>query len=144
MAGDHMAAAQFSQCRALLRADRLRVRTTIEERTAFRQVIATGYLTTYADDFVTLTGVRLERAVKQCLRIGMCGRSMFWHHFDHAPEIHHQNAVAQIPHQRQIMGNEHVGQVELLSQPLKQCDDLRLNRNIKRGGWFIKRDENRL
>ena len=52
--------------------------------------------------------------------------------FDNATQVHHSDAVADVFHHRQIMGNEQIGEVELVLQVFEQVNDLRLDRHIQR------------
>src|SRR5215471_14107411 len=60
---------------------------------------------------------------------------------DDAAEIHHRDALAKMPHQREIVRDEQVGEAEALAQILKQVDDLRLDRHIEGGYGLIADDE---
>ena len=55
--------------------------------------------------------------------------------------LHHADAVAHITYDRQIVRDEHVGQLELASQIAEQIQKLRLNRHVERRGRFVKHDE---
>jgi hypothetical protein len=46
---------------------------------------------------------------------------------DDAAEIHHRDSVRDVPHDREIVRDEEVGQPELALQILQQVDDLGLN-----------------
>jgi len=43
---------------------------------------------------------------------------------DDAAEIHHGYTLPEMPHHREIVGDEQVGEAEALAQILKQVDDL--------------------
>jgi hypothetical protein len=45
--------------------------------------------------------------------------------FHDSSEIHHHDSAADMFHQRQVVGNEHVSDVVLALQVLEQVDDLR-------------------
>ena len=51
--------------------------------------------------------------------------------FDDAASEHHGNRVGELSHNGQIMGNEQVGQVELVLQISQEIEDLSLDRNIQ-------------
>ena len=63
---------------------------------------------------------------------------------DDAAEIHHRDALAEMPHDRQIVRDEQVGQAEALAQILEQIDDLRLDRDVERRDRLVADDEFRL
>src|SRR5712691_8230261 len=60
---------------------------------------------------------------------------------DYAAEIHHGDALAEVPHQREIVSDEQVGEAEALAQILKQIDDLRLDRDVEGGYGLVADDE---
>ena len=70
----------------------------------------------------------MERILKQFLRI---------RHLHHAPQIHNHNAVADILHHRQVVGNEHIGKPPLFLQFFQQLQHLGLNGYIQSGHSFI-------
>ena len=51
---------------------------------------------------------------------------------DDAAEVHHGDAVRHLAHDRQVVGDEDVGDAELVLQVLQQVDDLRLDRHVER------------
>src|SRR3984893_13486377 len=60
---------------------------------------------------------------------------------DNAAEIHYGDTLAEMPHDRKIVGDEQIGEVEALSQILKQVDDLRLDRDVEGRHGLIADDE---
>ena len=48
------------------------------------------------------------------------------------PEIHHEDPVADMPDDAEIVRNEEIGEISLLLQILKQVDYLRLDRHVER------------
>src|SRR4029077_14408876 len=50
---------------------------------------------------------------------------------DDLPEVHHGHAVGDVPHDRQIVRDEDVGQTEVALQRLEQVDHLRANRDVE-------------
>ena len=50
---------------------------------------------------------------------------------DHATEVHHGHAVGDVPHDREIVGDEDVGQAQLVLQLFHQVDHLRLDRHVQ-------------
>ena len=59
-------------------------------------------------------------------------------------QIHHRNTVGNILHDVQVVGDEHIGQVQLLLQILQQIDDLALNGNVQSGDGLIAHNKLRL
>ena len=60
---------------------------------------------------------------------------------DDAAEIHHGYALTEMPHHREIVGDEQVSEAEALAQILEQVDDLRLDRHVERGHGLVADDE---
>jgi hypothetical protein len=50
--------------------------------------------------------------------------------FDDTSEVHNQHSICRILYDRKVMGNEEVAETELLLEPLKEVQNLRLNRNV--------------
>ncbi len=53
------------------------------------------------------------------------------------PRVHHHDPVADIANHSQIVANEHISQMKLLLQTLKQVQNLRLYGNIQCGNRLI-------
>ena len=51
---------------------------------------------------------------------------------DDAAEIHHRDLARDMLHHRQVVADEHAGEVELLPQLRQQVEDLRLHRDVER------------
>ena len=64
--------------------------------------------------------------------------------FHNSPEIHHRNAIAEPPHNRQIVGDKQNRQPHLFPQVHQQIDDLSLNRDVQRRDALIGHDQPRL
>ena len=60
---------------------------------------------------------------------------------DHLAEVHHRDAVADVPHHRQIVGDEQVRQPELVLQVREQVEDLRLDRHVERRHRLVADDQ---
>ena len=60
---------------------------------------------------------------------------------DDAAEIHHRDAVRNVPDHRKIVRNEQVGEIQLPLQILEQVDDLRLHRDVESRDGLIADDE---
>ncbi len=64
-----------------------------------------------------------------------------WPDLDDLAEVHHRDAVADVLHHRQVVGDEQVGQAELLAQVGEQVQDLGLDRHIERRDRLVADDE---
>ena len=64
--------------------------------------------------------------------------------FKQISEIHHADAVGDIPDDADIVRDEQIGQIFLLLQIQQQIDDLRLDGDIKRGDRLIADDKFRV
>ena len=60
---------------------------------------------------------------------------------DDDAEIHNSDAVTNMAHHAQVMRNEEIGKPELVLQVFKKIYNLRLDRYIQRGDWFIANDK---
>ena len=56
-------------------------------------------------------------------------------------QIHHPDALAAVLHHAQVVGDEEIGQVQLLLQVLQQVDDLGLDGHIQSGHRLVADDE---
>ncbi len=63
---------------------------------------------------------------------------------DDAAEIHHRDAMADMAHHGEIVGDEDVGEAEPLLQFLEQVHDLRLDRDVERRHRLVAEDQRRL
>src|SRR3984893_17489840 len=59
---------------------------------------------------------------------------------DDTAEIHHADAVGHMPDHGQIVADEKIGEAELVLQVAHQIEDLRLHRDIERGGRLVADD----
>src|SRR5699024_9647699 len=80
-------------------------------------------------------GVGVQRIVVQLIAIGQ---------LDDLAEIHHGDPYGDVSNDRKVVGDEEIGQPELVLQILEQVDDLRLNRDIERGNRLVADDEIRI
>ena len=64
--------------------------------------------------------------------------------FDHLTMLQDRNIVAQHPHDRQIVADEHHGKTKPGAQFPQQQQDMRLRLNIETGNDFVGDDEIRL
>ena len=63
---------------------------------------------------------------------------------DDAAEVHHRDPLTDMLHDRQIMGDEEVGQAQFALQVDHQVDHLRLHGDVERGDRFVGNDEPRI
>ena len=64
--------------------------------------------------------------------------------FDQLPEVHHGYPIRDVSDRAQVMRDKKISEVLFTPKPFEQIHDLRLNRNIERGDWFIGDDEIRI
>ena len=79
--------------------------------------------------------VRVQRPGEQLVR----GRDL-----DDPAEVHHRDAIRDVADDGEIVGDEDVGEVELLLQVDEQVEHLRLDRDVERGDRLVRDDELRL
>ena len=60
---------------------------------------------------------------------------------DDLAEVHHRDAVGDVPHDGEVVRDEQVSEAELALQVLEQIDDLRLDGHIERGDGLVADDE---
>ncbi len=60
---------------------------------------------------------------------------------DNAAEVHHRYSIAEMAHHRQVMGDEKVGEPQIILQIAQQVDDLRLDRHVQGGDRLVGDDE---
>ena len=77
-------------------------------------------------------GVRVQR-----LRVEVVGGGLL----DHPAEVHDADPVADVPHDGQVVGDDEVGEVELVLQLLEQVDHLRLHRDVEGRDRLVGDDE---
>ena len=51
--------------------------------------------------------------------------------FDHASEVHDDDAVADVPHDSEVVTDEQIGQIQRRAQIHEQVEDLRLDRHVE-------------
>ena len=64
--------------------------------------------------------------------------------FHDAAEIHHRDALREMRHDRDVVGNEQIGEAEFSPQTLQQRQDLRLHRDVECGDRLVADHERRL
>ena len=76
-------------------------------------------------------GVRVQRPVERRL-----GGALL----DDPAEVHHHHPVGHVPHDGQVVGDEQVGDAELLLQLVEQVQHLRLHREVERRDRLVADD----
>ena len=59
-------------------------------------------------------------------------------------DVHHRHPVADVLDHAQVVGDEEVGQPELLLQIEQQIEDLGLHRDVERGDRLVGHDQARI
>src|SRR5216684_3630299 len=62
----------------------------------------------------------------------------------HLPEVHYHHPVCDVPHEAEVVSDEHVRKVQPVFQSREHAYDLRLNRNVQRRSRLIEHDERRI
>jgi len=65
-------------------------------------------------------------------------------HLRHLAQVHDGHPVRDVLHDREVVRDEEVGEVELRLQPLQQVDDLRLDGDVQRRDRLVADDEGRV
>jgi hypothetical protein len=68
-------------------------------------------------------------------QVGLVGQ------FDQAAEVHHADLVGHVPHHRQVVRDEQIGQPALALQVLHDVEHLRLHRHVERRGRLVADQE---
>ena len=92
----------------------------------------------------SISGSGTGIADKSALRVGVLRvveQFVAVRQFDHSAEIHYRDAVAEMAHDAEVVGDEQIGQVELFAQLFQQVDDLRLDRDVERRHRLVADDE---
>ena len=61
--------------------------------------------------------------------------------FDAAAVLHHGHRVSELFHDAQVMRNKQQAHVQLVAQFTQQLQNLRLHRDVQRGGGFIRNQQ---
>ena len=80
----------------------------------------------------------------QGLGIGVHRRLKYLLHgagFDDSTHVHHGDAVADVPNHTQVMGDEQIGQIELLLELPEQVQNRRLNGDVERRYRLVGDDQ---
>jgi hypothetical protein len=65
-------------------------------------------------------------------------------HLDQLAQVHHRNAVAHVPHHREVVGDEDERQPELPLQAAQQVEHLSLDRDVERRDRLVGDQQLRL
>ncbi len=52
-------------------------------------------------------------------------------HLYHLAEVHDGDSIGDVPHEREVVRDEQVGEIELALERLEEVDDLRANRHVE-------------
>ena len=74
----------------------------------------------------------MQMAIEEVLAIG---------HLHHLPHIHHGDSIADVFDDSKVMGDEEVGESQLISQIHQEVEDLSLDGDIQSRDGFIRDDE---
>ena len=78
--------------------------------------------------------------IEQHARVGMlrvAEQAVLVGQFHQLPQIHHPHVVAHVPHHRQVVRDEQIGEAALALQIFHDVQHLRLNTDIQGGSGFI-------
>ena len=67
--------------------------------------------------------------------------TLLLHHF---AGVHHRHAIAELRDHTKVVGDQHDGGAESLTQIAQQLKDLRLNRHVECCGWLVSNEQFRL
>ena len=62
-------------------------------------------------------------------------------HLHYLPKVHHRDAIAHMAHDREVMGDEHVGEVELVLEVGEEVDHLGADRHGEGGHGLVGHDK---
>ena len=78
---------------------------------------------------------------------GWAGASKIWSRgadLDDLAEVHHRDPVGDVAHDRQVVGDEQIGEAELVLELLEQVDDAGLDADVERRHRLVEHDQLRL
>ena len=142
-----MLVADIAQQRALDRADLLGIAAARMEVAPGRRVGRAGHIAGQSNRPRALTrvglgdgrqqrfGIRVLRIIVQLLGLG---------HLDQIADVHHRHPVGDMLDHAQIVGDEQIGEIELLLQLLQQVQHLSLDRDIQRRDRLVADDQFRV
>src|SRR5215203_3290897 len=137
---------QLDERRLLGSADFLRLPAPGVEPACRRWRDRAGYVTGQQNPLPLLaaSSVRHRHGRHQRDCVGMHGRAvqrLRVGQLDDLAEIHDGHPIRDVAHHRQVMGDDHVSQVEFFLQVLQQIEDLRLNRDVQGRDRLIGNDQ---
>ncbi len=115
-------------------------RTTSIEAAAPRGVKRRWHVPTEDDSARHCLGIRPWNRGQKSLRVRVkrLGEERpAWGNFHDFAEIHHSDAVADVLHDREVVGDKEVGQSEIALEVLHKIDNLGLDRDVESGHRFI-------
>ena len=144
-----MARAAVDELRLLLGADRLRLPAARAEAAARRRVGRARDVALQHDPLALAALARLldRHRRQERLRVRMRRALVdvvLRADLDDLAEIHHRDAVGDVPHDRQVVRDEDVGQAEVALQRLEQVDHLRADRDVERRDRLVEDDQLRV
>jgi hypothetical protein len=71
----------------------------------------------------------------------ICKQLFAWSDLDNAAKMHHRNAIGDMLHHGEIVGNENVGEAKPVLQVAQQIKHLRADRDVERGYRFVAYDK---
>ena len=145
-AGNEVVGHQLGQLLRLM-AGLAGIRTARGEAAARPGIDRRGDLALEVDALVRMVNVRGGNRGEQRLRVGMQRADeqlLRGGGFHQLAQIHDADVVRDVAHDREVMGDEHVGQPLLLLQILEQVEHLRLNGDVQGGDRLIADDELRV
>ncbi len=146
VAGAHVAAADIAQRRLLDLADLLRHRAARMESATRGRVGRRGQIALEHDPLAAHGRVRHRNGRQEGLGVRM-GRRLVQlvgiRQLNQLSEVHDPDPRRKVLDDRQVVGNEQVGELELVLEVAQQVEHLRLNRHVERTDRLIAHDEAR-
>ena len=145
MARDEVAVALIGKDRVDLLANIHHIRAACMEMAPRSRIDRTGHVTSEDDALAFSCDHRIRNGNRgeQCFGIRMEGifvERIPVSQLDDLAQVHHGDAVGNVTYNREIVGNEEIGQTEFVLKIFQQVDDLRLNRNVERGNRLTTND----
>ena len=140
VAGNEVIGTDFLEVGLDLGADLGAVLAASMELTALGRLDGAGDIA--FQDFGVLVGILIGGGdgVQQSLGVGMegmCEDLVGIAQLNHVAQVHNADTVGDVLNDRQVVGDEQVGQVLLFLQILEQVDNLSLNGNVQSGNSFV-------
>ena len=96
------------------------------------------------DVALALGGLCPRDALQKRLRVGVFGRleqRLYVRDLDEFAQVHHRDAVADVPDHREVVRDEEIGEAEVVLQIRQQVEDLRLHGDVERARRFVEYQE---